>query len=124
MKKHFLKCHGIVDVCEKPDSQGSKHRSCRAVESLAASPRRTRVRSTATRKVTSHAGRSPKLVAKQPLRRRSKRVCVLVSTLLSLAQQAAVIGITRSRRNVARSCVISARRGGHLISFDFRMFCC
>ena len=24
MKKHFLKCHGITNVCEKPDSQGSK----------------------------------------------------------------------------------------------------
>ena len=24
MKKHFLKCCGIIDVCEKPDSQGNK----------------------------------------------------------------------------------------------------
>ena len=24
MKKHFLKCHGIKDACEKTDSQGSK----------------------------------------------------------------------------------------------------
>ena len=46
MKKHFLKCHSITDACEKPDSQGSKwsiRQVCRAVESLAASPKRTRV---------------------------------------------------------------------------------
>ena len=24
MKKHFLKCHGIKDMCEQMDSQGSK----------------------------------------------------------------------------------------------------
>ena len=104
-----------------------KHQSCRAVESLAASPRRTRVTSVVMRrKTTSCMGQSPKLVAKHPLRSRSKRVCIGVHALLGPAQHVAVkemltrhlavIRVTRSQRNVARSCIrsriISAWHGG------------
>ena len=129
IKKHFLKCCSIIDVCKKPDSQGAaKHRSHRAVESLAVSPKRMRVISVVTRrKVTSCMGWSPKLVAKLPLRSRSKRVHIIVHTLLGLAQQVAVkemwarhlavIRVTKSQRNTARSCIRS-----HVINARFWMF--
>ena len=95
------------------------HQSLMAVENLAASPRRTRVTSVAMRrKVTSHVGWSPNLVAKQPLRSRSKRVRIIVNALLGPVQKAVITRVTRNQRNMAkshishiRSVIVSRHRG-------------
>ena len=61
MKKHFLKYHGITDALKKPNSQGStgdggqlgraaSHQSHTMAETLAPSPKRTRVTDAAMRK--------------------------------------------------------------------------
>ena len=117
MKKHFLKCHNITDAREKPIqraapvmvvSQAASHLSHTAVESLAPSPKRTRVTNAAMRKrVTRCMGqRSPKPMVKWLLKVVFRRVHVKVCTLLGQAEQAEIkkmwakchppIGVTRS----------------------------
>ena len=134
MKKHFLKCHDITDVHEKPDSQGSasdggqlagKPSKSHHSNDSGSKAKRTRMTDVATkiRVIMCMAQRSPKLMVKQLFRMIFRRVCIKVFALPVLVQQVEVkkmwakhrasIRVTRSWRSTARahirSCVIDAR---------------
>ena len=85
--KHFLKCHSITDAHKKPDLQGSKSSKLQGSGESGTKSKKDKGDKCMVmrRKVTSHVGQSPKLVAKRPLRSRSKRVHIVVCALLGPA---------------------------------------